>query len=70
MSQPTTLADKSIPQIVMEYPQTEAVFQRFGINPDYKALQFETVTASAKVNQVDEAALMTALTETVSGLAN
>ncbi len=70
MTATDSLAEQTIPQIVAQYPHTEAVFQRFGINPGYKALQFETVTASAKVNQVDEVALMAALNEAVSGPAN
>lgn len=57
----TSLADKTIPEIVATYPQTTAVFERFGINPTYEALKYETVTASAKVNQVDESALLDAL---------
>lgn len=43
----------SVPEIVKQHPATAAVFRRFGLNPDYKALQYENLSASVKVNQVD-----------------
>lgn len=59
------LAQQSVPDIVAKYPQTQPVFEKFGLNVSYKALEFESVSASAKVNQIDEAALMAALQDAI-----
>ncbi|MEB3205894.1 MAG: hypothetical protein VKK59_00930 [Vampirovibrionales bacterium] len=47
--------DLPIPQIVEAYPQTLMVFERYGLKNlnDYKAIQFETLLATAKVQQWD-----------------
>jgi len=60
------LLSKSVPDILAEFPQTEPVFQQFGLFPHYKALAFETLSASAAVNQVDLPALLKALDTVVS----
>lgn len=61
----TDLAQLTIPAIVAQYPATTAVFEQFGISPTYEALKHETVTASAKVNNVDEAKLLAALQQAI-----
>lgn len=59
------LSQRPIPDIVASHPETVAVFEKFGINPTYEALKYETITASAKVNNVDEAALLAALQQAI-----
>lgn len=58
--------DMSIPEIVKNHPATQAVFEKYGIHTDYKALEFESVLASAKVNQVDVDQLLTELNAAAS----
>lgn len=61
MTPPPITADMSIPDIVARYPATEAVFRHFGIDPTYRALAFESLKASALVNQIDLTPLLAAL---------
>lgn len=59
-------AEMSIPDIVKNHPETKVVFEKYGIHTNYKALEFETVLASAKVNQVDLDALLNELNQAAS----
>jgi len=63
---PATLSDASIPDIVAQWPATQAVFEKFGIHTNYEALKHETLLASARVNQVDGDALLAALQAVIS----
>ncbi len=45
-------AEMSVPEIVEKYPQTLEVFKRYGLNPGYKALQYEDLSASVLVNSI------------------
>ena len=58
-------AEMSVPDIVSQYPQTEAIFKQFGLTPSYKALQYETLHASALVNQIPLDDLLSALNKTL-----
>jgi hypothetical protein len=60
---PPITADLPIPQIVEQYPQTLAVFERYGLKnlSDYKAIQYETLFATAKVQQWNVTQLLTDL---------
>lgn len=59
-------SDQSIPEIVKQYPATQAIFEKHGIRTNYKALDYETLLASATVNQVDIEVLLTELNAAVS----
>ncbi len=53
--------EMSIPEIVEQYPQTEAVFRRYGLNiAGYRALEHENLFATSRVHQID---LMTILAD-------
>lgn len=46
--------EMSIPEIVKAFPSTEKVFAQHGIHPTgYKALEFESLFATARVHQID-----------------
>jgi hypothetical protein len=46
-------SEMSIPEIVEQFPKTEAVFARHGIQVSgYKAIEFETLFATARVHQL------------------
>ena len=57
---------RPIPDIVKEHPNTQSVFERFGIMMSYKAMQFESLSATAKVHQVDVDTLVNELQQAVS----
>ena len=60
--------EMSVPEIVSAFPQTEAVFTQYGIPPQgYKALEYETLFATARVHQIELDALLTALNKAVAG---
>ena len=63
---PEALQDASIPDIVAQWPATQAVFEKFGMHTNYEALTHETLLASARVNQVDGDALVAALQQAIS----
>jgi hypothetical protein len=56
--------EMTVPQILAQYPQTQAVFERYGIHP-YKAAEFENLCATARVNQVAVDELLNALNATL-----
>jgi len=62
---PTITTEMSVPDIVKQFPQTEAVFKRYGLNVRYKALEFETLLASATVNQINVQELLSALNQSL-----
>lgn len=50
----TITQEMTIPEIVEKYPATEKVFNDFDIRLEgYKAIEFETVFATARVHQLD-----------------
>ena len=52
-------AEMSIPEIVEQFPATEAIFNRHGIQVNgYKAIEFETLFATARVHQLPLQALL------------
>ena len=60
--------EMSIPEIVEAFPKTETVFSQYGIHPQgYKALQFETLFATARVHQIDLDTIMNDLNKAVAG---
>ena len=60
--------EMSIPEIVKAFPNTEKVFARHGINPaGYKALEYESLFATARVHQIDLDTLLKELDKAVSG---
>ena len=61
-----TLSEASIPEIVAQWPATQAVFEKFGMHTNYEALKHETLLASARVNQVDGDALLAALKQAIN----
>ncbi|MEB3244385.1 MAG: DUF1858 domain-containing protein [Vampirovibrionales bacterium] len=66
-SQAAINAEMSIPDIVAKYPATREVFERYGLTQieDYKALQFETLLATSKVQQWDVPEVLRALNAAV-----
>ena len=71
MSTPELLPDLSnvqdvpVPEIVKCYPQTAAVFRQFGLPADYVALQYESLSASVRVNLIDLPKLLEALHQVI-----
>ncbi len=61
----TITPEMSVPDIVAQYPETEAVFKQYGLNVHYKALSYETLSASALVNQLKLDELLPALNSAV-----
>ncbi|MGE0200356.1 MAG: hypothetical protein AB7P76_05240 [Candidatus Melainabacteria bacterium] len=56
--------DMSVPEIVAGFPATKPVFAEFGIpTQDVKALEYENLFATARVQQVDLQALLKRLNE-------
>ncbi len=49
---PKITAEMSVPEIVAQFPETAPVFLKYGLKPDYKALQYENLSASVLVNQI------------------
>jgi hypothetical protein len=46
--------EMTIPEIVEQYPQTQAVFKQYGLNVQgYKALEHENLFATSRVHQID-----------------
>lgn len=57
----------SIPEIVAQWPQTRSVFARHGIDPDgYKALRYESLLATCKVQQLDRGQLLQELQQALA----
>lgn len=54
-------ATQSIPEILAEHPETEAVFKRFGVGTRHEALKHESLKATCLVSQVDLDQLLLAL---------
>lgn len=62
----TITKDMSIPEIVEKYPQTQKVFNNFDIRLEgYKAIEFESVFATARVHQIDLDNLLSELNKAV-----
>jgi hypothetical protein len=60
-------AEMSIPEIVEQFPATEAIFNRHGIQVNsYKAIEFETLFATARVHQLPLQALLDELNRAVN----
>jgi hypothetical protein len=60
-------AEMTVPEIVSHYPETQGVFERHGIRRDgYKALEYETLFATAKVHQLALDALLAELNGTIT----
>lgn len=67
MAQSVITQEMSIPEILDQYPQTESVFRRHGIQAQgYKALSFENLFATARVHQLDLQKLLQELNQSVS----
>lgn len=62
----TITADMSVPDIVEKYPATKPVFEQYGLHVNYKALSYETLSASAVVNQLELEPLLKALNQAVN----
>lgn len=61
-------ATMTIPEILEKYPQTLAVFERYGLKPQgYKALEYENLFASARVHHIELDTILTDLNQVVSG---
>ncbi|MDX2085370.1 MAG: hypothetical protein SFZ03_08285 [Candidatus Melainabacteria bacterium] len=68
MSPPPNWSDMSLPEIVDRLPEATAVFERYGIRLEgYKALEHETLQATAKVHQLDLSEVLTELELLSSG---
>jgi hypothetical protein len=64
MSNPPITQDMSIPEIVAQYPETKAVFARYGLYVDgYKALAHENLFATSKVHQLNLSELLAELNQ-------
>ena len=60
-------AEMSIPEIVEQFPLTESVFNRHGIQINgYKAIEFETLFATARVHLLPLQSLLDELNRAVS----
>jgi hypothetical protein len=59
-------AKMSVPEIVDNHPETEAVFERYGVRiKGYKALEFENLEATAIVHQLDVQELLKELNQAI-----
>lgn len=57
----------SIPEIVAQYPQTQAVFSKYGLHVEgYKALEHENLFATSRVHQIDLQAILNDLNKAVN----
>lgn len=63
---PTITQEMSIPEIVAQYPQTESVFKRYGLNiAGYRALEHENLFATSRVHQIDLTTILADLNQAV-----
>lgn len=59
--------DMTIEQVLRKYPQTRAVFSKFGLEcMECQIAQFEEIEHGADVHQVDVEALLQELNEAIS----
>jgi hypothetical protein len=57
----------SIPEILAQYPQTQAVFAKYGLHvAGYKALEYENLFATSRVHQIDLQAILNDLNQAVN----
>ena len=57
--------EMTIPEILKNFPQTKDVFEKYGIDPTYKALEFENISASVRVNQINLQNILAELNQVV-----
>lgn len=69
MMQSTDLKALAIPEIMNRYPQTQAVFEKFGLKAYAvtETAKHENLEASALVHAVDVTALVQALNKAIEG---
>jgi iron-sulfur cluster repair protein YtfE (RIC family) len=67
MTAPPITAEMSILDILEKFPATTDIFKRYNITPNgYRAMAYETLSASAQVHQIELNALLNELNRTVS----